>query len=87
MQLQVTVADQRRQALSVIREARRNHPELGFIALALQGKRGPKGIPNGAQYDPTEILEIMANYFSLKFRHQRTMGFQTMGSKMALLIV
>jgi hypothetical protein len=39
LQLQVTVADQRRQALSVIREARRSHPELSFIALALQGKK------------------------------------------------
>jgi len=39
LQLQVTVADQRRQALAVIREARRSHPELSFIALALQGKK------------------------------------------------
>merc|ERR1719199_1636963 len=39
LQLQVTVADQRRQALAVVREARRSHPELSFIALALQGKK------------------------------------------------
>jgi chromosome segregation ATPase len=39
LQLQVTAADQRRQALAVIREARRSHPELSFIALALQGKK------------------------------------------------
>merc|ERR1719265_307870 len=39
LQLQVAVADQRRQALAVIREARRSHPELSFIALALQGKK------------------------------------------------
>merc|ERR1740138_495654 len=44
MQLQVSVADQRRQALAVIREAQRGHvhgnrAELNFIALALQGKK------------------------------------------------
>merc|ERR1719253_333639 len=38
MQLQVTVADQRRQALAAI-HAQRGHPELNFIALALQGKK------------------------------------------------
>jgi len=37
LQLQVTVADQRQQALAVIRANRR--PELNFIALALQGKK------------------------------------------------
>merc|ERR1719428_958050 len=39
MQLQVTVAQQRQQALAVIRAAQRRHPELNFIALALQGKK------------------------------------------------
>merc|ERR1719421_2151317 len=39
LQLQVTVADQRRQALSAIRANGRGHPELNFIALALQGKK------------------------------------------------
>merc|ERR1719287_74581 len=39
MQLQVTAADQRRQALAAISQARRGHPELSFIALALQGKQ------------------------------------------------
>merc|ERR1719409_1706237 len=37
LQLQVTVADQRQQALATIRASRR--PELNFIALALQGKK------------------------------------------------
>merc|ERR1719456_1009966 len=37
LQLQVTVADQRRQALAAIRA--NGHPELSFIALALQGKK------------------------------------------------
>merc|ERR1719405_419884 len=37
LQLQVTVADQRQQALAVLRANRR--PELNFIALALQGKK------------------------------------------------
>merc|ERR1719390_319632 len=37
MQLQVTAADQRQQALAAIRANRR--PELNFIALALQGKK------------------------------------------------
>merc|ERR1719405_332931 len=37
LQLQVTVADQRQQALAAIRANRR--PELNFIALALQGKK------------------------------------------------
>jgi len=37
LQLQVTVADQRQQALAVIRANRR--PELNFIALALQGRK------------------------------------------------
>jgi len=39
MQLQVTAADQQRQALAVIQGARNGHPELSFIALALQGKK------------------------------------------------
>merc|ERR1719316_1116425 len=39
LQVQVTVADQRRQALSAIRANGRGHPELNFIALALQGKK------------------------------------------------
>jgi len=40
MQLQVTVAGQRQQALAAIRAARRSgHPELSFIALALEGKK------------------------------------------------
>ena len=39
LQLQVSSHEQRRQALAVIREARQNHPELNFIALALQGKK------------------------------------------------
>merc|ERR1719311_1341440 len=37
LQLQVTVADQRQQALAAIRANRR--PELNFIALALQGRK------------------------------------------------
>merc|ERR1719502_1806399 len=40
MQVQVTRADQQRRALATIRAARgRGHPELSFIALALQGKK------------------------------------------------
>merc|ERR1719198_919995 len=39
MQLEVTVADQRREALAAIRAGQRGHPELNFIALALQGKK------------------------------------------------
>ena len=39
MQLQVTAADQQRQALAAISQARRGHPELSSIALALQGKK------------------------------------------------
>merc|ERR1719399_2758327 len=40
LQLQVTVAEQRRQALAAIRAAvRQGRPELSFIALALQGKK------------------------------------------------
>merc|ERR1719261_770726 len=39
LQLQVTAADQRRQALATIRAARGGRPELNFIALALQGKK------------------------------------------------
>jgi chromosome segregation ATPase len=41
VQLQVTVVDQRRQALAAIRAARNGHNSLGlnFIALALQGKK------------------------------------------------
>jgi len=37
--LQVTTRDQRQQAVAVLRAGRRNHPELNFIALALQGKK------------------------------------------------
>merc|ERR1719253_2105876 len=39
MQLQVTSRDQRRQALAAIRSVRQGHPELNFIALALQGRK------------------------------------------------
>jgi len=39
MQLQVTVTQQREQALAAIRAVQRGHPELNFIALALQGKK------------------------------------------------
>jgi len=39
VQLQVTVKDQQRQALAAIRSARQGHPELSFIALALEGKK------------------------------------------------
>merc|ERR1719313_1674970 len=39
MQLQVTIADQRRQALAAIRAARGSRPGLNFIALALEGKK------------------------------------------------
>jgi len=40
MQLQVTVTEQRQRALAVVRAARRTgHPELSFLALALQGKK------------------------------------------------
>jgi peptidoglycan hydrolase CwlO-like protein len=39
MQLQVTKVDMQRRALATIREARKDHPELSFIALALQGKK------------------------------------------------
>merc|ERR1719214_514062 len=39
LQLQETVADQRRQALAAIRSARGKRPELNFIALALEGKK------------------------------------------------
>merc|ERR1719359_1121084 len=40
VQLQVTRADQQRRALATIRAARGSgHPELSFIALALQGKK------------------------------------------------
>jgi len=38
LQLQVTATEQRRQALAAIR-AQRGHPELNFIALALEGKK------------------------------------------------
>merc|ERR1711953_241208 len=37
--LQVTTRDQRQQAVAVLRAGRRDHPELNFIALALQGKK------------------------------------------------
>jgi len=41
VQLQVSAANQRQQALAVIKAARgrNSHPELNFIALALQGKK------------------------------------------------
>jgi len=40
MQLQVRAADQRQQALAVVKAAGRSgHPELNFLALALQGKK------------------------------------------------
>merc|ERR1719158_729137 len=40
VQLQVTAKDQQRKALAAIRAARRSgHPELSFIALALEGKK------------------------------------------------
>jgi predicted nucleic acid-binding Zn-ribbon protein len=39
LQVQVTAADQRRQALATIRAAQQGRPELNFIALALQGKK------------------------------------------------
>merc|ERR1719182_957636 len=42
VQLQVNEANQRQQALAVIKEARRtrgSHPELNFLVLALQGKK------------------------------------------------
>jgi septal ring factor EnvC (AmiA/AmiB activator) len=39
VQLQTTVAQQRQQALAAIRAVQRGHPELNFIALALQGKK------------------------------------------------
>merc|ERR1719326_2258447 len=39
MQLQVTAVDQQRRALATINAARRGHPELSFIALALEGKK------------------------------------------------
>merc|ERR1719316_2374956 len=40
MQLQVSVADQRRRALALVNAARKSHknPSLNFLALALQGK-------------------------------------------------
>merc|ERR1712066_1023909 len=37
--LQLTTQDQRQQAVAVLRARRGNHPELNFIALALQGKK------------------------------------------------
>jgi outer membrane murein-binding lipoprotein Lpp len=39
MQVQVTAAQQRQQALAAIRSVQRGHPELNFIALALEGKK------------------------------------------------
>jgi len=39
LQLQVTAAEQRQQALAKLRTVRRGHPELNFIALALEGKK------------------------------------------------
>jgi len=39
VQLQVTFKDQQQKALAAIRQARNGHPELSFIALALQGKK------------------------------------------------
>merc|ERR1719446_1450999 len=37
--LQLATRDQRQQAVAVLRAGRRDHPELNFIALALQGKK------------------------------------------------
>merc|ERR1740138_152023 len=39
MQVQVTAKEQQRLALATINAARRGHPELSFIALALEGKK------------------------------------------------
>jgi len=39
VQLQVTAKDQQRQALAALKAARQGHPELSFIALALEGKK------------------------------------------------
>jgi len=39
VQLKVSAGNQRQQALAVIKQARSSHPELNFIALALQGKK------------------------------------------------
>merc|ERR1719324_2287092 len=42
MQVQVSTAQQRQQALAIVRAAQRGHgsrPELNFLALALQGKK------------------------------------------------
>merc|ERR1711953_672526 len=37
--VQLATRDQRQQAVAVLRAGRRDHPELNFIALALQGKK------------------------------------------------
>merc|ERR1719482_2579684 len=39
MQVQVTAKEQQHRALAAINAARRGHPELSFIALALEGKK------------------------------------------------
>merc|ERR1719324_640444 len=42
MQVQVSTAQQRQQALAIVRAAQRGHgsrPELNFLSLALQGKK------------------------------------------------
>merc|ERR1719506_2866125 len=39
VQVEQTTADKRQQALAVIKSARSSHPELNFLALALQGKK------------------------------------------------
>jgi hypothetical protein len=39
LQLKVTASEQRRRALEAIQASRKGHPELNFIALALQGKK------------------------------------------------
>jgi len=39
MQLTMTMADQRQQALAVVNAARHGHPELSFLAFALQGRK------------------------------------------------
>jgi len=39
MQLTMTESNQRQQALAVVNEARHGHPELSFLAFALQGRK------------------------------------------------
>jgi hypothetical protein len=51
MQVQITAASQKRQALAIVRAAQRgqNRPELNFLALALQGK----------SFDFTKVLKMI----------------------------